>query len=512
MVEIDRRAFGKGMLGLGFGAILLGAAGCTSQGSSTSKGGGSKVLTLAIDDEPGSFDPAKVSSGGSVVQLWQACFDTLLRYEADGTIVPNAAESFTFNDDKTALTLKLRSGMTFTDGAAVDAEAVKASLEHMKSGGGSDSSRLADVTVTVQDPLTVVLTTPKSKGLLPMFLCLAPGIISSPASHTAADLATNPVGSGPYRLDAAATTSGDTWTFVRNERYWNTAAYPYDKVVIRLMTDITARLNALKSGQVNAAPITSQTKAEAVGSGLRVLEHAVNWAGLFLADQQGKKIRALGNVKVRQAINMVFDRAAIVKGLFQGNGAVTNQIFSNVSEAYLPDLVDSYPYDVGRAKELMAQAGFADGFEFDLPTITGMDAANPIIVQQLAELNIKVNQVKVAMNQAFQEILAGKYPIVYMTLESRTPLWDIIQAVVPEAIWNLGHVADPALQPLLDRAQTATGEEAKQNAQAINRFLVEQAWFCPWALPTNLYATDSSTTASTYLGSDTPYLTSFRQA
>lgn len=511
MTGVDRRAFGKSVLGLGFGGLLLGTAGCASD-SSNSDEDESTTLTLAVDLYPGSLNPAKLPSGGPVVQLWQGLFDTLLRSESDGTVVPNAAESYTVNDAKTELTLKIRSGMTFTDGSAVDAEAVKASLEWMKSGPGSDASRLANVTITVPDASTVVLTTPKAKGLLPTFLCLAPGVLSSTAAHSASDIETNPVGSGPYKLDLDATTSGETWTMVRNEDYWNKDAYPYDQLVVRLMPEVTTRINALESGQINAAPVTSQTKDEAKSSGLTVLESHDNWAGLFLGDQEGKVIPALGNLKVRQAINMIFDRDAIVTTLYQGNATATNQIFNEDSDAFLPDMVDYYPYDEAKAKKLMTEAGYANGFAVSLPVIPGLDIATSLIIQQLGKLNITVTQAAIASDQVFNEIFTGKYPIFYFTLDSRSPLWDIVLSVQPDSIWNVNKATDPTLQPLLDKAEVLTGAEAKVNAQAINRFLIEQAWFCPWAMPTNFYAMDENTTATSVLGSVVPYLYSFKPA
>lgn len=510
MADMDRRTFGRGTLGISFGTLLMGGTAACTSGGSSGGGTGSQTLTLAIDSEYTSFDPAEQSSGGSVVQVWHAVFDTLLRIGPDGEISPNAAKSYAFNDDNTELTLTLRDGMTFTDGAAVDAEAVKSSLEHMKNGGGSDASRLANVTVTVRDAATVVLTTPEPTGLLPTFLCLAPGILSSPDSHTASNRDTRPVGSGPYTLDADATTSGSTYTFVRNDDYWNKDAYPYDKVVVRVMTDITARLNALKSGQVNATLITSQTKAEAESSGLSVLENRVNWAGLFLADRDGKKVPALGDVRVRRAINMVFDRSALLESLYQGNGRVTNQIFNDESEAYLSGLVDYYPYDVDQAKSLMREAGYENGFTFELPAISGLDDANPIIIQQLEKLNITATEVSVPQSQLGTRLLGGEFAIFYFTLESRSPLWDITQSVTPDAVWNVFKVSDSTLQPMLDDAQRLSGDAARGNAQDINRHLVEQAWFCPWALPANYYATDSDTTAEPYYGSTVPYLRSFK--
>lgn len=512
MTSIDRRTFGRGVLGAGFGALLLGAAGCTGEGSTTTGGSGTKTLTLASDAAFTGFDPAKQVSSSTRVLLWQAVFDTLLRLEPDGSIVPNAAESFTFNDAKTEMTLKIRPGMRFTDGTAVDAEAVKASLEYMKNGGGSDSGRLADVQVAVEDVGTVVLTTPEAKGLLPIFLCLSTGILSSPASHKAAGRDTEPVGSGPYRLDAAATTSGATYTFVRNEDYWNKDAFPYDKVVVRQMPDITARVNALKTGQISGTPLTIQTYAEAERSGLNVLRNSVNWAGLMMLDQQGKVIPALGEVKVRRAVNMVFDRPAILKALFQGQGKVTNQIFNEKSDAYLADMVDHYPFDVEKARSLMAEAGYADGFSFTLPAYSGMDFANPLIVQQLALLNIRAEEMKVPADKTVATLVTGRYPIFFWMMESRTALWDIVQSLPSTAVWNPNRTVDPALAPLLEKAQRLDGAEAEANAQAINRFLIEEAWYCPWTLPASFYATDGKTSAEPFLGSAVPYLSGFRPA
>jgi peptide/nickel transport system substrate-binding protein len=443
------------------------------------------------------------------VQIWQSVFDTLLRYNADGTIVGNLAEKFELNADNTVLTMKLRSGVKFTDGTTLDAAAAKASIEHMKTGGGSDASRVANLQVDAPDASTLVLTSPTPNGLMPTFMCLAPGIVASPASLSAADKDQKPVGSGPYMLDSAGTTSGATYAFVRNPDYWNKDAFPFEKVVYKIMPDITARISALKSGQINGGLATPQTAAELKGSGLNLVENKVNWAGLFLGDRSGKLQPALGQVKVRQAMNMVFDREAIIKALFQGYGTVTNQIFNDRSEAFLPDAVDQYPFDVERAKSLMVEAGYAEGFNLEVPTLASLAYAMPIIIQQLGLINIKVNQIQLAGPTAIREILSGKYPVFYFTLESRGALWDIVQALTPTAVWNITKDEDPALTTLLTKAQTLKGEEFKATAQAINKFLVDQAWFSPWALPTTFYATDKKSTAEPVLGSTAPYLKTF---
>jgi peptide/nickel transport system substrate-binding protein len=513
MSELSRRSFNTTMFFGSLSAVMFSAAACAPGGAAGGAAGAAgRTLTLAIDAEYGSFDPAKQQSGSAVVQIWQSVFDTLLKYDADGKVVPNLAESFQLNADNTVLTMKIRSGLKFTDGAVLDAAAAKASIEHMKTGGGSDASRVASLTVEAPDATTLVLTSPTPNGLLPTFMCLAPGIVASPASLTAADKDLKPVGSGPYMLEAAGTTSGATYSFTRNPDYWNKDAFPFEKVVFKIMTDVTARVSALKSGQVSGGLATSQTAAELKGSGLNLLENKVNWAGLFLGDRNGKTYPALGQVKVRQAINMVFDREGIVKALFQGNGTVTNQIFNDQSEAYLKDAVNQYPFDVERAKSLMKEAGYESGFDLPVPSLAALSYANPIITQQLGLLNIRVQQVQLAGPTAILEILSGKYPVFFFTLESRAALWDIVQAITPTAIWNITKDENPELTPLLNKSQTLKGEEAKSNAQAINKFLIDQAWFCPWALPTNFYATDKKSSAEPVLGSVAPYLHTFTAA
>lgn len=515
MVDVSRRNFNKALAFGSLSAVMLAAAGCTPGTSTTgagSTGTTPQTLTLGLDLDFGSFDPSKVQSGGSVLQVWQSVFDTLLRLDTDGTVLPNLAESYEFNDEHTELVMTIRKDVKFTDGAVVDANAAKVSLENMKNGSGSDASRLADVTITAPDDRTVVLTSSVPNGLLPTFMCLAPGIVASPASLTAADRDQKPVGSGPYTLDAAATTSGATYSFIRNPDYWNKDAYPFEKVVFKSLIDISARVNALKSGQINGAPATSATATELRSSGVTLMETRPAWAGLFIGDRNGTVIPALGQVKVRQAINMVFDRPAILEALFQGAGTVTNQIFNEQSEAFLPDMVDRYPYDVNTAKSLMAESGYESGFDLKIPALAGFDIANPLITQQLGLLGIRVTQETLSGPQAIFELLSGKYPIFYFPLESRTALWDIVQGIAPAAIWNVNKAQDPALTPLIEKAQTLEGSEAKANAQAINKFLIEQAWFCPWVYPESYYGTDKGTSAQPVIGSAVPYLHSITPA
>ncbi|MGW7686635.1 ABC transporter substrate-binding protein [Kribbella sp. NPDC054772] len=479
-VPLSRRAVLGAGLGAAATAALSGCVGATQQGA-----GGAKidhsVLNLALAGEPGSWNPALLTSAGDVRWRWMAVYDTLLRAEPGGKIVPGAAESYDFSDDAKTLTMKLRQGMKFSDGNPVDSAAVKASIVNMQNGGGTDASRVAGLTIETPDDLTVVLKSPEPRGQLPVFMSFSTGVVASPAALKSKDVDNTPVSSGPYVLDTANTTSGSVYTFTKRPDHWEASRYPYEKLKLTVMTDVNARINALRTGQVSGASLLREVAAEAEGAGIKVTTKVNSWFGLYLMDRNGKRTKALGDKRVRQAINMVFNREEIAKGLYQGEATPTTQIFHPDSPAYLKDLDSRYPYDVAKAKQLMADAGYAAGFKLTIPAQSpSTDQANPLIIQQLGQLNIKVIEKPLSGPKAINDILSGQFDVLFATIGMADPLFDTVQSLVPDAVWNTSKAVDPRLSAMVAKAQTLTGDAATKNFQAINRFCVEEAWFAPW--------------------------------
>ncbi|WP_159501737.1 ABC transporter substrate-binding protein [Microbacterium sp. 18062] len=453
------------------------------------------VLTLAAATPPASWDPALQTSAFDGTWQWTAVYDTLLTCNEDGTVGPGAAEDFELADDNTTLSLTLRDGMTFEDGAPVDAAAVTASIEHMQNGGGSDAVRVAGLTVDAPDERTVVITSPEPRGLLATYMCLSPGIIASPEAIASADVDSVPVSSGPYAFDAAASTSGSVLTFTKRADYWNADAYPYESLVITVMPDATARLNALKTGQVDGAMIAGETVAEAEASRLEVLEWTDATNGIVVFDRDGAIVPALADARVRRAMNMVFDREAIATGLFQGRAQPTAQMFGPDSDAYLAELDDTYAYDIEGARSLLAEAGYADGFDIEIPSRSPQtDQANPLITQQLAQIGITVTETPLAAASAIPEILSGRFAMTYIAMPLSSPLWNVGQSISPTATWNVLDTQTAELTALTDAAQAAQGDELAELTQDINRYVVDNAWFVPWSLRTAYFATAGDVT------------------
>lgn len=499
--SIRKRGFGRAKMlsaavGLSVVTALVGCTGANPGGSSAD----TASLTIAVPIGPISYTLEGLGTGGPLQQLWQPVADTLLRHEDDGTISPNAASEFEWNSDNTVLTLTIRSGMEFTDGNPVDAAAVRACLERNRDSFGPAALNLAGAVIDDPDSSTVTITLPQPNQLLTQYLSSSTGALLSPAAFTAEDAATNPVGSGPYTIDLDASTSGSVYTFVRNPDYWNKEAFPYEEIVFKVLADPTATLSALRSGQIQAASMDPATAAAAESAGFTVLEQSTSWSGIIIADRDGTVVPALADVRVRQAINMVFDREAIAENLFLGAATPTEQVFNPSSDLYDPSLNETYALDVAAAQELMAEAGYADGFDVNMPDIPGLSNGLPLAIQQLALLNIRVIPDSVTAQQGFPDMLAGRWAMIQMDVASSSPISDAYGAISPLSFYNPLHSIDPELFALLDTAQRTTGSEQEEALKDINTALVEKAWFAPWANATSFYVLDKDVTASLAVG------------
>jgi peptide/nickel transport system substrate-binding protein len=156
--------------------------------------------------ESRSWDPAHAHVG-HILQPYQAAYDSLLLREPDGKLSPMLATEWKYNDTNTKLTVDLRTDVTFSDGAKFDAEAAKANLEHFKTANGPQMAQLTAVSnIAVVDADTIELNLSAPDPSLEFYLSQAAGLMGSPKALGSEAIKTEPVGSGPYVMDKAATT------------------------------------------------------------------------------------------------------------------------------------------------------------------------------------------------------------------------------------------------------------------------------------------------------------------
>lgn len=464
------------------------ATGGATDGAATARG---ELLNLGIVQEPQSWDPAQAHVGHRL-QPFQLPYDTLILREPDGTLSPMLATDWSYTDENnTVLELNLRTDVTFSDGAAFDAEAVVANIDHFKTDNGPQSGQAASIaSATAVDADTVQITLSQPDPALEYYLSQALGLMGSPDSLGTDEMDRLPVGTGPYTMVAEESVVGSQYVFTAREDYWNPDLQKWNEIDLKLLADVTSRVNAIVTGEVDATLLDATTYEQAEGAGLTLVDWTVDWQGLLLLDRDGKLNPALADVRVRQAINYAFDREAMLQQLGGGKGEVTSQVFGPASSAYVEELDDYYSFDPEKAKSLLAEAGFADGLTIQMPLPTpGGENAMTFVTQQLADVGITVEQVQVPIADFQGEIGKGNYAATWFSL-FQGPTWVAYQQLLSDTtIYNPFDTTTPEIQAAAETLRLGDDPEA---AQELSRFVTENAWFAPWFRPSQLYYYDSN--------------------
>ncbi|HEY0188388.1 MAG TPA: ABC transporter substrate-binding protein [Cellulomonas sp.] len=489
-------------------ALLLAAcSGGSSSDSTSGSSGGTDSLVIGEISYPASFDVNGYSIA-HYVTYFQAVYDTLLRQDGDGNIVAGLATDWSYDDARTQLTLTLREGVTFTDGSTFDADAVVANIENFQASSTPDLSNaqyISDATAT--DATHVVITLSAPDPMLLQWFTGSLGYMAAPDSFTNADVATNPVGTGPYILDTAKTVVGSTYVYDKNPDYWDDSYTVYDTLTINYYESSTALLNAIQGKQVDVATFSDVTSLSQVESaGYTVNTSQLDWTGLILFDRDGTVDPALGDVRVRQAINYAIDRDGILSAIQLDKGTVTSSVFGTATAGYDEDLDSYYSYDPDKAKELLAEAGYADGFSLTMPSSSLINQSLLTTIQQeLADVGITVTFEDTGSN-FITDLLAGKYTSSWMQLASAND-WQFAQlALVPNATFNPLGTESADLDPLFTQMQSGTEEEATAAAQEVNQYVTENAWFVPFYRVDNMFLSNDDVTVTMAADNATPYL------
>jgi peptide/nickel transport system substrate-binding protein len=491
---------------LALGLSLTGCAGGSGGSSSEPK---SKSLALGNVIAPATFEARNFNWGNQSVYA-QAVYDSLVKIAPSGhDIEPSLATSWEYNADETVLTMKLRDDVTFSDGTPFTADVAAQNLLRFRDGTSPQKSKVADmVDAKAQDQTTLVITLKQANPAFLIYLGQAAGLMESPKAFDAPDVKTNPVGSGPYTLNTSKTVVGTSYVFDKNPKYWDPENVHYDTLTVNVYADATSGLNALRGKQLNASTVGDPTIVTQVESaGFNVHKQNLNFVGLLLFDRSGKTNPALGDVRVRQAINHAIDSEAMLKTLQKGQGVATGQVFPESSVAYDESLNSVYKFDPAKAKQLLAEAGYGDGLELTLPTTSIFPKSlPPLLQQQLGDVGIKANFVDTGVN-VIADLQSQKYGLSYFSLQRDRNDWMLISTMIaPNATWNTFKYQDPKVDSLLETIRTGEGDKHDAALKDLNKYIVDQAWFNPWFAPESYFTTDSKTTVDLNQGNAWPNL------
>lgn len=380
-----------------FGIILADGALAQNVSKSTRN---QAVIGLRL--EPPHLDPTAGAAAAIGEVTYANVFEGLTRIGSDGAVQPGLAKAWDMSADGLTYTFHLRDKVTFHDGSTFDAQDVKFTLERAVADTSVNPQKalLEPIeTVSVTDPLTVMVKLRRPTALFPFTLGLPASVIVAP--ETADTNRTQPVGTGPFKV--ARWLRGDRIELSRNDDYWGQMP-ALSRATFLVINDPSAAFAALMAGDIDAFP--NFPAPENVPQFQNDPRFAVT-----VGKTEGKTILATNNarkplddIRVRQAIAHAVDRKALIDGALYGMGTPIGSHYATQNEGYI-DLTGRYPHDPDKARDLLKQAGAGDlTLRLVLPPPSYARRSGEIIASQLQAVGIQVQIVNVEWAQWLTEV------------------------------------------------------------------------------------------------------------
>lgn len=343
------------------------------------------TVKINISSEPDSLDPWQ-SAAADTQSVFSNVFEGLLKVAPDGTLIPAIAESYTVSDNKLIYTFKIRKNIIFHNNKTLTSKDVLYSYNAFTGLNGTKavSNKFKSVkSLSSPDDNTFIveLSSPDAS-----FLALNTNAVLPEGYETQSD---KPIGTGPYEF--VSYVPGQKIVFKRNAAYYNKEAMPkIENVEVYIMTDSASVISALRSGQLDIAYFIYGDDAEQLESKFTIFSAAQNMVQLFGLNNGYKPLQ---DIRVRKAINYAVNKKDIIDGVWSG---YADELYTNFSPAlktyYNDSLSASYQFNLEKAKQLMSDAGYADGFDLTITVPANYEPhvqAAEILVSQLAKINIR---------------------------------------------------------------------------------------------------------------------------
>lgn len=496
MPRTRNRFLRRAIIGVVASTMML--AGCAGGGSGSSgepEGAADPNATLRFGygtDGGKNYDPV-TAANQFVPGFLLPVYDRLFDLDEDGKVIPMLAESSEYSADGLSLTLKLRKGVKFHDGTAFDASAVKANIERGKTNAKSTiKPDLATVeTVDVIDPQTVKLNLNAPNGALTAILADRAGMMVSPTAMDNPDLDLMPVGAGPYKV--TADDPGVKVTYERFDDYYNLNKNAVKTIEMMIQLDPETRLRSITTNELDATGINMNQLDSAKKQGIRLAEPAKVSTATYLVYLNMARNPALANPKVREALALAIDRDGINKGLLGGSCDPTAQMFPKGYWAAATDIPKSaIVQDTKKAKELLTEAGYPDGFEMSLAAINVQQYSNvaEALAEQFEKIGIKVDLQITEPVQLLGNFNAQKVTDAYTSIwpGAGDPSRTVSSLYLPTGLFNPGALDIPEVTKLAAEGLAGKDQAARAASyQALSKVTVEQRMhlpICSASLPT----------------------------
>jgi peptide/nickel transport system substrate-binding protein len=414
------------------------------------------TLVLGMPLEPPHLDPTAGAAAAIDEVVYANLFEGLTRIDENGAVQKGLAEDWTISEDGLTYTFKLRAGVTFHDGSAMDSADVKFSLDRARAEGSTNAQKglfEAIESVATPDAGTVVVKLGRPEGLFLWNMGWGDAVIVAP--ETADANKTGPIGTGPFRFvqwKKADSVKLDAWG-----GYWGKKP-ALKSVTFKFVSDPSAQVAGLMAGDIDAIPNVGAPESLErfkADSGFEV--RVGNTEGETILAMNHRR-ETLADVRVRRAISLALDRRAIIDGAMFGYGTPIGTHFAPHHAAYT-DLTGMYAYNPVKAKQLLAEAGHADGFKavMKLPPPSYARRGGEIIAAQLAAVGIEVEIIPVEWAQWLKQVFKNEHDYDF-TIVSHTEPLDI--GIYARDDYYFGYRSD-AFNAVIDELKGTSDEAAR---------------------------------------------------
>lgn len=487
-IRVDRRQFTQLSLAGASAAALMGAAEVALAAPDAGPLAAHAALRQDADEgaviaqgvDIRSFDPHEDTSTAAMA-IFRNVFDSLVDRDAELNLVPALAESWE-NVDELTWEFKIREGVVFHDGTPLTANDLVFSFERVLDPEAASRSqpRIAVIDrVEAPDDFTFRIITAEPFAPLPSILMYIYALPAAAYEELGPEqFALTPVGTGPYRV--VEWVRDDHVSLERFDDYWNGAAV-LPSVEFRPIPEAATRVAALQAGELDIATLIPTIDVPVIeGNPDLSIRNVTSLRTIFVGMNTWEG--PLSDVRVRQALNHAVDVPSIINNLLSGFGTQIASVTGPAEFGFNPD-VQPYPYDPERARELLAEAGFADGFSTTLDTPIGRYLQDVEISQAIAgmlgDVGVQVEVRQAEFNEYFDRWVAGEIEGLYfLGYGASTMDADGVMASHFDSERRSPYYNSPESDELIHAAmQTFSDEERLEIYHELMQYLHDQA---PW--------------------------------
>lgn len=416
------------------------------------------TLVLGLQVEPPGLDPTVAAPTAIREVVWGNLFEGLVTLDRAGKLQPLLARSWTVSPDGLTYRFALQPGVTFHNGTPFEASIVKFSLDRARAPGSTNAQKQffePIASVEAPDGLTAIVTLKHPVGLFLYWLAWGDAVMVDPG--TVEGNRTAPVGTGPFMFKAWQ--RGDHVDLVRNPRYWRAGLPHLAGVTFRFIGDPQAEAAALRAGDIDGFPNFGAPELFAAFQKDSRFETVAGVTPRKLVAGLNCAVTPLSDVRVRRAMMQAVDRRAVMDAVFSGLGTPIGSHFAPSDQGYV-DTTGVLPFDPAKARALLAEAGFPQGFGLTMkvPQMAETTRSAEVLQAMLADVGITLTLQPTEFPARWIDEVFLRHDFEVTAIDHAEPM-DI--AIYARPTYYFGY-RNPAFDATVAAAE-ATGDQAERD-------------------------------------------------